>query len=193
MPSVLVETGYLSNRQEEDYLSGDDGQRTLANALLTAFEQYRYEMEGGVPRTALQLLPLTQKTAGDLAATTTPTIGGGPAVNASARPVLTNFPDGDGRNRQGSERPSVSSTPAGDGRMEYRVQLLASPVEVRQTGEKWSKLTYLVEVRQEDNYYKYQVCNLASENEAHRVKEQVRSAGFHDAFIVTYRDGRRSK
>ncbi len=184
MPSVLVETGYLSNRKEEAYLASDDGQRELANALLLAFDRYKQALEGSPAQAELRLLPLSGQQADVPVADAEVPAGTGTAAPSTPRPVLTSFPD------KGSR-----TEPTGQGTadaLEYRVQLLASPVEVRQTGEKWSRLTNLVEVRQEDNYYKYQVCNLATEKEARRVKEQVRSAGFHDAFIVTYRNGRRS-
>lgn len=40
MPSVLVETGFMSNPDEEAYLLSGKGQQALANALLKAFQNY---------------------------------------------------------------------------------------------------------------------------------------------------------
>ena len=45
MPSVLVETGYLTNGSDESYLMTDHGQQEMANALLNAFIEYKREME----------------------------------------------------------------------------------------------------------------------------------------------------
>ncbi|WP_373513235.1 N-acetylmuramoyl-L-alanine amidase [Persicitalea sp.] len=45
MPSVLVETGFLSNPTEEAYLNSKDGQDEVAEAVYGAFKQYRKEME----------------------------------------------------------------------------------------------------------------------------------------------------
>jgi N-acetylmuramoyl-L-alanine amidase len=47
MPSVLVETGFLSNRSEELYLQTTNGQKAMANALLLAFHDYKKDMETG--------------------------------------------------------------------------------------------------------------------------------------------------
>ncbi len=46
MPSVLVETGFLTNVTEEAYLRTNTGQKAMANALLSAFSEYKSEMEG---------------------------------------------------------------------------------------------------------------------------------------------------
>ena len=45
MPSVLVETGYLTNGNDEAYLMTDQGQQSMAFALLNAFAEYKAEME----------------------------------------------------------------------------------------------------------------------------------------------------
>lgn len=46
MPSILVETGYLSNREEEDYLNSDKGQQEIADAITRAVVRYKAEVEG---------------------------------------------------------------------------------------------------------------------------------------------------
>lgn len=47
MPSVLIETGYLTNADEEQLLSSPDGQESIAQAIYKAFVQYKSEIEGG--------------------------------------------------------------------------------------------------------------------------------------------------
>ncbi|MBO0937221.1 N-acetylmuramoyl-L-alanine amidase [Fibrella sp. HMF5335] len=46
MPSVLVETGYLTNADEEDFLASDQGRDRITSAVYKAFEQYKHDMEG---------------------------------------------------------------------------------------------------------------------------------------------------
>ena len=45
MPSVLIETGYLTNSNDEAYLMTDVGQRRMAIAIQDAFAEYKREME----------------------------------------------------------------------------------------------------------------------------------------------------
>jgi len=52
MPSILIEAGFLSSRREEAYLKTAVGQEVIANAILEAFVEYKYEIEGGQITTA---------------------------------------------------------------------------------------------------------------------------------------------
>lgn len=42
MPSVLIETGFLTNASEERFLSDIQGQKEVAQSILTAIEEYAY-------------------------------------------------------------------------------------------------------------------------------------------------------
>jgi N-acetylmuramoyl-L-alanine amidase len=46
MPSVLIETGFLSRIQEEKFLKDTTNQAKMANAIFKAFQQYVNELEG---------------------------------------------------------------------------------------------------------------------------------------------------
>jgi N-acetylmuramoyl-L-alanine amidase len=48
MPSVLVETGYLSNESEEKYLNDSYGQTLIASGLFRAFRDYKNEIESTI-------------------------------------------------------------------------------------------------------------------------------------------------
>ena len=45
MPSILIETGYLTNPAEESYLRSEEGQEQTAAAIYKAFAQYKQEIE----------------------------------------------------------------------------------------------------------------------------------------------------
>jgi N-acetylmuramoyl-L-alanine amidase len=46
MPSVLIETGFLTNHEEEKFLNDTTSQRKMANSMFSAFEKYKNEIEG---------------------------------------------------------------------------------------------------------------------------------------------------
>lgn len=45
MPSVLIETGFLSNSPEEKFLAGNHGQELIASGIYRAFKEYKAEVE----------------------------------------------------------------------------------------------------------------------------------------------------
>jgi N-acetylmuramoyl-L-alanine amidase len=45
MPNVLIETAYLSNREDERFLKSETGQAKLAESLLRAISRYKQEYE----------------------------------------------------------------------------------------------------------------------------------------------------
>lgn len=45
MPSVLIETGFLSHSTEEQFLAGEEGQNLIASGIYRAFKEYKSEIE----------------------------------------------------------------------------------------------------------------------------------------------------
>ena len=83
MPSLLSEIGFISNPEEEKFLSSGKGQEQVALSLLKAFKDYKYEMENRQP----DQQPL------DIAKNDTAATGNNNTVSGAARtdaPVATN-------------------------------------------------------------------------------------------------------
>lgn len=47
MPSILVETGFICNPQEEDYLNSEKGQNEIGYAIMRAVLRYKHLIETG--------------------------------------------------------------------------------------------------------------------------------------------------
>ena len=47
MPAILIETGYITNREEEDYLNSDAGQIEMTRAIANAILAYKQQVDGG--------------------------------------------------------------------------------------------------------------------------------------------------
>lgn len=54
MPSVLVETGYINNPDDEAYLNSETGQNEIVASIVRALQTYKDEVEGTVPPAATQ-------------------------------------------------------------------------------------------------------------------------------------------
>jgi N-acetylmuramoyl-L-alanine amidase len=54
MPSILIETGYLSNSKDEKYLMSKKGQTYIASAIYRAFKDYKKDYE---KNTVIQTMP----------------------------------------------------------------------------------------------------------------------------------------
>ena len=46
MPSVLIETGFLTNPKEEKFISTPETQKKMANSMFMAFKKYKNELDG---------------------------------------------------------------------------------------------------------------------------------------------------
>jgi N-acetylmuramoyl-L-alanine amidase len=46
MPSVLIETGFLSNKEEEIYLNSEEGQEEIVRDIIRALKKYKDTLEG---------------------------------------------------------------------------------------------------------------------------------------------------
>lgn len=169
MPAVLVESGYLTNRSEDEFISSAEGQAQVADAIFEAFRAYKEQMEGG---------ELTQNRP---AAEQTPHS----ASKTLAAPVSQ-------ENRPENTAPStsfydkLSEKPAGTANsknnLQYRIVLLTWPVRMdTQSG----LLGLLSNVKEEkaDGAYKYFVGNFATRNEADKMLPELRNLGFKTAVI----------
>jgi N-acetylmuramoyl-L-alanine amidase len=52
MPSILIELGFLSNREEEAYLMSSDGQQQMAESITRSIKRYKDLVEKPVVQNA---------------------------------------------------------------------------------------------------------------------------------------------
>ena len=74
MPSVLVELGFLTNPEEEDFLNSQNGKELMASALLRAFRTYKEKHHPGpaAPEPAPAPQPVAEEPAEPVAAASNP-------------------------------------------------------------------------------------------------------------------------
>lgn len=88
-------------------------------------------------------------------------------------------------------RPGPAPNPAVAAEIKFGVQIAAASRPMNSADPKLANLSYLVEVVQENQLYKYQIRQLATLSLAQAAKQEMQQRGFADAFILAYRNGQR--
>ncbi len=132
MPSVLIETGFLSTDDDEEFLSSTSGQESVADGIFQAFAAYKDNLE---------------------------------------MHTVVETTDADRMNE-----PKTA----------FYVQLAASGHELDMKSDPW-RVYENVQVKRENDYYKYLAGPFDSLQAAHVAREKFDGDGFNGAFIVAYR------
>ncbi|MDX1939508.1 MAG: N-acetylmuramoyl-L-alanine amidase [Saprospiraceae bacterium] len=187
MPSILIEAGFLSNREEENFLSTGEGQDIAANAILQAFAEYKSIVESGRINTETTVVsqppptkqPQVVRVVEQTNAAYTPS-----AQDRAVRHEPKIIPSGpiNEAPRKNDETGSI---------IQFCVQIAAATQPVDANQSKWQVLRYQVEVVQEDNFYKYQARGFYDLESALQAKTYLKSKGFPDAFVVAYKNGKK--
>jgi N-acetylmuramoyl-L-alanine amidase len=160
MPSVLIETGFISNPTEEAYLRSREGQEYLASAIYRAFKSYKAEIEG-------KSLYVNNA--------------------ASAGQAFEDVPDREIRPKAILQQ-STESIPAGDSSVYYMVQVLTTTISRPLDDQSFSNYGHVSEFKV-NNLYKYAVGISTSYHEIYGTLDQVQK-DFPGAFIIAVRAGK---
>jgi len=162
MPSVLIETGFLTNPTEEKFLGVKDGQEQMANSMFKAFENYKNQLEG---RTVVK------ETQQDTNQVISPT----PTTNNTATPSNS------------SENQSVTKDSTG---LIFRVQIHTSDRKTSLTSSRFKGLEMFE--YQQDNLFKYCTGIFQNDLQAAKnYKHELIENGFQNAFVVAFFNGER--
>ncbi|WP_455640460.1 N-acetylmuramoyl-L-alanine amidase family protein [Parabacteroides sp.] len=196
MPSVLVELGYISNREEERFMKSSDGQNKLASALSDAFTKYKKEYDrkqGGVAGVA-KSVPVSpapsyseEKSSKKSSA---PAPGSEQDILNKKKSASTSS-----QKRQAAATTTTSSSTKSKsntaGKVVYKVQILTSDKKLS-AGAKVFKGYKNVDFFVEKGIYKYTYGETTDFESAKRLRRQV-AKDFKDAFIVAFKDGKKVK
>lgn len=192
MPSVLVETGFLSNPSEETFLCSEKGQNQIANAIFRAFKSFRSRMEGVEEKEAM-----AEK---QLASVEAPV----KEKNKELTPVQSRI-NNDTQKKQNSDtsKKQITAKPKEPPKKEippaevpksdeisFRVQFFMSPKPVPVNSKKFSGLKD-VRMYKHQGSYKYTCGGEKELQDAINLTEEVKKAGFRDAFVVAFKGDQR--
>lgn len=192
MPSVLVELGFISNGNEEEYLRSPQGQQQLAESLAAAFTNYRKHTEqNSKPR---EIISQTHPnlTSSDITPSDSPKM-----ASPEALPAVQNSQTDSGslgtQNTGNKTSESKKSDPqaikiktsSSIADVTWRVQILTSPKKLNQSHPKLRNVVNVFEYYHK-GAWKYTTGAFPTEEEALEYRSKLKNQGFTDAFVVPF-------
>ena len=209
MPSILIELGFISNKEEEKFLNNSDNQTKICKAIYQAFTDYKHDIdkrngkaeddanivEGQKSKVESQSKPSAEnKTVPELVDVLLTDREKGPSfgdaetnkIESQKSKVESQKSEVDESTKQLND--STTQQP-NDSTIEYYWQILVSKNNYNLTNKVFHGLT-IGNVKHENNVYKYLVGPASSKEEIEKQRNNIKQY-FPDAFIVTYQDGKR--
>lgn len=162
MPRVLIEMGFISNKDEGAYLNSEEGQLNVAKSIADAIFRMKVEHFGGT-------MPVLE-------------------IQKSERPVVkkdtakTAVKDSTPKT---NDIKTVDST-----KVIYKIQLKASATQVETKPENFNGLKKISFIS-EKGYYKYMYGETNDYNEAKMQLLEAKTRGYDSAFIVPFKNGQK--
>lgn len=196
MPSVLIELGFLSNKEEEAYLVSDKGKTEMSKAIFKAIAQ---TIDGRAENFVVKENETVREKAPDSTVIMgTVMAGQNEKKNAEAVAVTVNLSNADTIKNQNPEKIQNSnkspntgnSVPNKDKSVVYKVQF--TTVRERKSMDDYA-FKSLPDVQCHENglFFTYTAGNVSSYREALEVLQIVQNKGYKDAFIIALQNGQR--
>jgi N-acetylmuramoyl-L-alanine amidase len=201
MPSILIETGFLSNDKEEKYLASTSGQDEMAMSIFKAFQQYKTSIENGKVEEKSESKPETKQ---DQKVEKQPDIS---EKHQEEKPVeiVTKQSDPKPVEKTQSKPPDSNATPRtapvkepvsekqseeqhhsdADNILQWSVQFYTSPKPIPDNHRVYKSFD---DVREEfeNGLYKYSTGLVSTKEEAIQLQNKIRGMGYKDAFVVAF-------
>ncbi|MBW8684819.1 N-acetylmuramoyl-L-alanine amidase family protein [Chitinophaga rhizophila] len=188
MPSVLVELGFISNPEEEDYLNSEKGQQESASCIFKAIKKYKDELSRySAPEDRPQVTPAGES-------------GGSSPVSyrsPKSRSTTTKKPAIAAAKPKPAPKTTTSSRQAAAPRKEekgnpykYDIQLLVSDKKYTRDAAIFNKLRGTIRKEQvvmnskKINKYKYIWGSFRSQAEVNAALRQAKQLGFRKAVLM---------
>jgi N-acetylmuramoyl-L-alanine amidase len=162
MPGILVETGFITNPEEEKFLMSEQGQDYLASAIYRAFKSYKNLIE---TKSSFAIASRMEKEPAD-------------SDVVENKPIIHT----DSVWEHAGKAAEVPILPA----VEFKVQITASSKSIPADSPLFKGLTGVTEYRV-GNIYKYAVGNCLTLQDAITSSKQIKEI-FPDAFVIAVKE-----
>lgn len=204
MPSVLVETGFLTNKEEGKYLNSSQGQSEMGIAIAEAILKYKNGVQSNIApdvansqAIAEAEIPQVEKSNVQEAVKA----GVVETVKSEEKPSeikkevpkevvkeARNAKEGENSGAIKKGQSAEANSSSNKGNILFKVQLLASAKEIQLVPGNFNGLGALSK-EPHDNLYRYMYGSTHSYREAQMLKSNADLKGFPSSYIVAYRDG----
>ena len=163
MPSVLIETGFITNKEEEKFLASDIGQDYMASAIFRAFKEYKYEIESkGIKEEPKKL------------------------EDRSPKPEVIEVVE-DKKNKKDKKKPEEVVQKIEEG-VVFKIQIATSSIKTELIPANFNGLEG-VDLYEAGGLFRYTYGKEKNMGDANNLQLQLKDRGFKDAFIVAFKDG----
>ena len=204
MPSVLVETGFLTNKAEGAYLNSAKGHNEMGKAIADAILTYKGEMISGTEEIAMNNTPVAPEPKQEEIKKSTATTGGKKSeqlvleqkpVKNIPKTVLVVKNETDNTTKEIVKEPIEKEAPKiveketkKSENIIFKVQIFASSKNIPLDSENFKGLNTLSKEPYK-NLYRYMYGNTDSHFQATLLKSNADAKGYNTSYIVAYKDG----
>lgn len=182
MPSVLVELGFLSNKEEENFLKSDEGQNQMAKCLFKGFTDFKNDYE--------------RKSTGKQSSSNNNLSNNVLDKNIEIKEQTNDF-DSFSEIRaynkpnkffERKRTKTKASKRQAENDILFKIQMLTSIYKLSQNDKQLKGLT--MDYYLEKNLYKYTLGNYSNFEEANKKRHAFKTS-FPDAFIIAFKNGQK--
>ena len=172
MPSILIEMGFLSNAEDEKYLSNDQNRAAVADAIFRAFASYYTQTTGN----KLNLPDVNTKENQNKSNDNT---------TQSHDNNNNNSVDNQSDTKVSVEEAPVVSPPVDPDGIRFMVQFMALPDKIALTDKRFKSIPN-VDCYHEGNLWKYTAGSESNLQSAKEILKEVQTK-YPDAFIIAFK------
>lgn len=174
MPSVLIELGFLSNKEEGTYLNSDAGQENMAGAIASAIIAYKKENFGTGSSKGFEK-------------NNSNTISNNGSKDNSKNTKSKQIDEKQIDEKQTPENPEAKSKNAD---VVFKIQFAAGNQNIKLVPSNFKGLKNVSVRTNNGKFYKYTFGDTTDYNQAKKDLQEVKSKGYSSAYIIAFRDGK---
>ena len=185
MPGALLELGFISTRDEEDFMNSSRAETLYARGIFNAFLNYRKRHGGSITIPYMKM---------DDPVPEPPVVEEAKVEPIEAKsvkepePEVVEAPQAEVKQPE-VKKPETKKPAASSDAPVFKVQILSSSSKLKSTDARFKGLKD-IDFYQDGGMYKYTVGASTNYNEIYRLRKEV-VAKIPEAFIIAFKDGKR--